>query len=403
MRLDPGIRRAVVEWMDRVATGARKIADALPPPQPGKFLTLDPVDGSYAVEPERGFGAGYLAGKLWLLWDHYRDDAFRRAATDVTRWCAPLASEVEVDVGFVSQYGPAMGYELTGEAWMRDQALAGCASLVRNWNPALGILMVWPPEGPKPAVVGRMTREIHEWETYIDVASCGSVLWWARRFEPRYGALIRSHQERMIALGLIQPDGKVHHLLGFDPATGQPVKFHTAQGYRDDTHWTRAQGWGMNSSIFAYEATGEAQFLDAAIRACDYFLEHIVRGGDPVPLYDLADPRPGAPRDTCTTALACNAMVRVVQSRPELQSRYGPFVERALACLFAEHVTGDGVVVHGSWGNMWGDAAECVMPYGNIYLVETLYRLLHPGRDPWGIRPATSNEETGSDPLERAP
>ena len=343
VRLSAEFRRVVEGGMDRMRAGAAAVARAVPAVEPGKYLQLDPATGGVRVGDQRDFWAGFLAGKLWMLQDHFADAELRRAAVLVTRWCAPLASEIEVDVGFVSQYAPAIGFEITGEAWMKEQALAGCRSLLENYNPALGIFMVWPPTQPKPKQVERIPRLIFEWETYIDVSSCGSVLWWARRFDARYGELIHRHQEAMSRLGLIQPDGRVHHLLGFDPATATPTRFHTAQGYDDDSQWTRAQGWGMNSSVFAFEATGEAQFFDAAVRTCDYFLERMLEPGEVVPYYDLEDPRrPDVPRDTCTTTLALNAMVRLIERRPELETRYAAFVERAIGELLERHVTEEG-------------------------------------------------------------
>jgi unsaturated chondroitin disaccharide hydrolase len=192
----------------------------------------------------------------------------------------------------------------------------------------------------------------------------------------------------MTRLGLIQPDGRVHHLLGFEPRTLLPIEFHTAQGYDDHSQWTRAQGWGMSSTVFAYEATGDRRFLHDAVKVCDYFLAHMLAPGSTVPYYDIADPRlPDVPRDTCTATLAANAMVRLMHADPGLESKYRDYVERAIVELLEQHTTPEGIVVHGSWGNMWGNVAECVMPYGNLFLTETLYRVLHPEADLWGNRP----------------
>ena len=263
--------------MDRMATGAKTIVSSLPEFRPGIYLDLNSDDGSYraqdyrgdvAVREQRGFTAGFLAGKLWMLSDFFSDESFRRAASDVTRYCEVLAGETEADVGFVSHYGPAMGYEITGEEWMKEQALKGCDSLGETFHPTLGVLMVWPPNGPTPDFVDQVPRRVNDWEAYIDSAASASVFWWARRFAPRYEELIRTEQESMTRLGLIQADGRVYHLLGFDASTSAPVEFHTAQGWNDYSRWTRAQGWGLNSTGFAYEATGEEQSLALPTTKC---------------------------------------------------------------------------------------------------------------------------------------
>ncbi len=392
MQLSKEFRSLLESGMDLMAVGADEIARTLPPVEPGRFLDLNADDGSYEVKDEQGFGAGFLAGKMWMLYDYFGKESYGDAAAEITRWCASLAPRTEVDIGFVSQYAPAMGYELTGEAWMKEQALTGCASFVKNYNPELGLLMVWPPDIPKPDFVLQVPRKVHDWESYIDSAACSSVLWWARRFEPKYGEIAHTQQESVRRWGLIQAGGRVHHLIAFDPASGEPIEFHTAQGYDDHSQWTRAQGWGMNSSVFAFEATGESQFLVAAVETCDYFQEHMLPDTSTVPFYDLDDPRiPDIARDTCSTTLAINAMVRLMQEQPELEPRYAAFVERAIAELLESHTTPEGIVIHGSWGNMHSDVAECVMPYGNLYLTETLYRLLRPGKDVWGIRSPIQN------------
>ena len=403
MQISSDFRRILEQGMERLAWGAEGIGKRLPPVEAGKYLDLNYNTGSYVVQERRGFWAGYLAGKLWFMYDVFGSDSYREAATLVTRWCAPMARDTGVDVGFVAQYAPVLGYELTGEEWMKELALKGCASFIKNYNPELDIFMLWPPTEPllthratsPPEHFKKNHRELFGWETFIDVSACASVLWWARRFEPRYGDMAKSHQEGMsrshqegMSRGLIQPNGKVYHLLGLDPKTKKPIKFHTNQGFNDTTHWTRAQGWAMNSSVAAYEATGEQQFLDSALLVCDYYLNEMIKGGDPVPFYDVLDPRiPNVPRDTCTAALACNCMVRLIQEQPDLESRYGPYVEETITELFNNHVTPGGILLHGSWGYGRGRSVECVMPYGNMYFPETIYRLLKPGRDILGIKP----------------
>lgn len=386
MQLSSDFRNTLEEGMDRLGYGGQAIAKSLPPVQEGKYLNLNYSNGTYAVEQNQDYWAGFLAGKLWMMYDHFGLESYRQAATLVTRWCDVLTETVVVDVGFVAQYAGAIGYEITAEEWMKNQALRACESFVKNYNPELGVFMLWPPDQPRPSHFERVHRELFDWETFIDVSACASVLWWARRFCPHYGDMVKSHQEGMSRLDIIQPNGKVKHLLGLDPNTKQPIKFHTNQGYDDTSHWTRAQGWGMNSSTFAYEATGEKQFLDIAIRLCDYYLDEMIRSGDPVPFYDVLDPEiPKVPRDTCTAALACNCMVRLMREQPQLESKYAGYVEQTLNELLRNHVTPGGILLHGTWGKTKG---KCVMPYGNMFFPDTLYRLLNPGRDIWGTKSA---------------
>ncbi|MDP7532516.1 MAG: hypothetical protein QGI88_01950 [SAR202 cluster bacterium] len=388
MELSSDFRQTLERGMDRLAWGAEAVAKTIPPVQEGRYLNLNFNNGTYVVEEQLGYWAGYLAGKLWMLYDYYGTENFAQAASLVTRWCGPIMKEANVNTGFVTQYAPTLGYELTGEEWLKELALEGCESFAKTYNPELGIFMMWPPTEPKPEHYGPFGRNFADWETFIDESSCGSPLWWARRFKPEYGDMMVSHQEGMSSLGVIQPDGRSHHMLGLDPATKKPLGFHTMQGYDNTTHWTRSQGWAMNSSIFAFEATGDEQFLEIAIKVSDYYLNDMIKDGPSVPFYDVLDPRiPDVPRDTCSVALATNCMIRLIEEKPELQEKYGAYIEAGLTELFDNHVTPAGTLLHGSWGNIRG-LTESVMPYGGLYLTEAVYRLLKAGKDIWGTRPA---------------
>ena len=82
---------------------------------------------------------------------------------------------------------------------------------------------------------------------------------------------------------------------------------------------------------------------------------------------------------------------------PETETRYRSVVTATLAELVEWYLGAGGVLLHGSWGNRreppgHGIAPrrlrfpqEDVMPYGNFFVVELCYRVLHEDTPPFGL------------------
>jgi len=145
----------------------------------------------------------------------------------------------------------------------------------------------------------------------------------------------------------------------------------------------------MHNFTAAWEATGEQRFLNTAIHLADWWCDHVPE--DWVPHYDFDDPeRESKTKDSCSAALASLALIRLCRYRPELCSRYRPVIENTLTILAQRYLAEGGLLLHGSWGDRrWQSALmfvppspdsrfpqEEVMPYGNYYFVEALYREL---------------------------
>jgi unsaturated chondroitin disaccharide hydrolase len=65
----------------------------------------------------------------------------------------------------------------------------------------------------------------------------------------------------------------------------------------------------------------------------------------------------------------------------EVLPEWRRFVDRALEALTRDYLSPGGLLLHGSWGGLWGRAGESIMPYGNYFLIKALYRLLRPDDD----------------------
>jgi unsaturated chondroitin disaccharide hydrolase len=158
---------------------------------------------------------------------------------------------------------------------------------------------------------------------------------------------------------------------------------HTHQGVGADTPWTRGHAWAAVGYATAYGETGISDFRDASVNAATYLVTAL--GERVVGPYDLDLDPEGVPEDTCSTAIVLAAIERLRAAGVELPDVLASFGDRAVPELLDRYVTPGGTLLHGCWGAIGNGPVEAVLPYGNYYLAEAVYRRLRPDRDVWGL------------------
>ena len=128
-----------------------------------------------------------------------------------------------------------------------------------------------------------------------------------------------------------------------------------------------------------------------------------------MPRYDYDDPeRESLPFCSCAAAIATANLLRLAQWLPQRAESYRHVARETLKALIADFLTPGGVLLHGSWGRMRHVEAgkprlgrfpqEDVMPYGNYWIAECLFRELS---DDWSV--LALNPHDVSHQSERAP
>jgi unsaturated chondroitin disaccharide hydrolase len=79
----------------------------------------------------------------------------------------------------------------------------------------------------------------------------------------------------------IRPDGSQWHVLNYDQKTGRVTSRTTAQGYANNSTWSRGQAWGLYGFANAYNWTGRPEFRVTAYRMADRFLQGLPKDGVP--------------------------------------------------------------------------------------------------------------------------
>lgn len=329
------------------------------------------LDDAYAPHAWATFQwTGFLGGRLWLLADALGDERLRAAA-------GRLASTVGTTLaagpprfsaaGSDLFYAVCLGARATGDAHLADLGLAGARRYAENVDRRLGVY--FQVQGTDRAVI----------DTGLNLLPA----YWSGDRELVDVAL--GHHHRLLDAGIVREDGAAHQAVAFDPETGAPARRWSMQGHAEDAVWARGQAWAIHGHVNAYEASGQERFLDVARRAGRWFVDHLPE--DRVPFYDGEDPAvPHVPRDSCAAAIACCALMRLARLDPSSATWADPAADAVLDALLADHLSPGGVLLHSSWGRLPDDKAgagfsrfpqEDVMPYGNYWIVEALWRRLH--------------------------
>jgi unsaturated chondroitin disaccharide hydrolase len=180
---------------------------------------------------------------------------------------------------------------------------------------------------------------------------------------------------RTVLAQVMRPDGGTHHLADLDAASGRLIRQETYQGYANSSVWSRGQAWAMHGFTTLYQATGEPEFLDAAIRASDYFLNHLPP--DHVPYWDFDDPvTPATPRDSSAGAIAASALELLCTLAPH--PRRLDYCEAGLELLgalsrppYLAPPSSAALLQHGTGPDKEIDSA---LIYGDYFMVEALLR-----------------------------
>jgi unsaturated chondroitin disaccharide hydrolase len=329
-------------------------------------LGFMPAHGSWTV--------GFTPGMLWLAYiatgrPDYADEALARCR----RFAARQDDDTTHDLGFVFYPSFVQGYQLSGQVWLRDAALAAARTLARRYNTVGRYLRAW----------GSLDSQEGAGETTIDAMMNLALLYWAAEAgdEPDLAEIANAHAETT-GQTLVRPDGSTYHVYEFNPQTGEPLRGFTHQGYADESTWPRGQAWGMYGFARSARQASRPDFLRVSERLADYFLDRLPNDG--VPFWDFDDAAiPNTLRDSSAGAIAASGLLELAANEddPAAAERYRDAALRLLTGLYErsssrEEPRQQGVLLHGTWHKRASFAVDESLMFGDYYFMEALARAL---------------------------
>lgn len=203
--------------------------------------------------------------------------------------------------------------------------------------------------------------------------------------DEKYYNIALKHAETM-AQYIVRKDASIYHTYNFDHATGKPIGGKTAQGYHDESCWSRGQAWAVYGFALAYKYTGEEKFLTIARNTAEYFMAHLNAVDMPCWDFDAAD-EIFAPWDSSAAVICASGLLEIFELTGE--EKFLGYAKRLLKavenfCLTTEYDACQPLVLHGCSGTVYskGEPERIKVPnigqalvYADYFYMECLLKL----------------------------
>lgn len=311
---------------------------------------------------------GFLGGQLWLLYEHTRDDYWRRQAEHYSRLIEQRKTDREVhDLGFLFWSTYKRWYDFTGDAAINQVVIQAGQTLGLRFQER-----------------GQYLRSFVAAESvFIDIMMNVGIIFYAAQ-QTRDAALLRRATQHCLTTRkyLVRGDGSTAHEGIFDLDTGEFLRQTTQQGYRGDSAWARGLTWALYGFGTAYQFTRDARFLQTAELCAQFYIERTPRHG--VPPNDWDEPNPRHPYESSAAAIAASGMLNLAQltgdpTRARLYRDYALTILDTLTepeFLAIDTPGWEGILKHACYHQRKGLGVDESVMWGEYFFLEALAKVL---------------------------
>ena len=319
--------------------------------------------------------SGFFAGSLWYLYQLTGD---KRWVTQAKRYTECLDSIQYLtwhhDVGFMIGSSYLNGYRIHPSKAYKKVIVQTAKSLSTRFRPGAGIIQSWN------TTAGWQSKRGWHCPVIIDNMMNLELLFEATRLsgDSTFWHIAVSHADKTLA-NHFRPDGSCYHVVDYDPQTGAVLHRQTAQGYADNSVWSRGQAWAVYGFTVCYRYTKDPRYLQQAQRTLNMLMNHPNLDNDLVPYWDLDAPNiPNEPRDASTAAALASALYEM--SAYVADKGYDRLADRILISLSSKAYraplgkNGDFLLMHSVGSIPHGSEIDVPLNYADYYFLEALYR-----------------------------
>ena len=244
---------------------------------------------------------GFYPGALFYLYEQTGDTTlYREALCKLEALKKEQYNTTTHDLGFMMYCSFGNANRIAFKSEYREILLNSARSLASRFNEKVGCIRSWD-SGPDQFMV--IIDNMVNMELLFAAAKMTGDSTYYRIAVTHANTTMKNH---------FRPDASSHHLVIYDPQTGEVIKKQTVQGASDMSAWARGQAWGLYGYIVMYRETGDRKYLEQANRIARFLLSHPNLPADKIPYWDFNAPGiPEAPRDVSAAAVICSALLEL--------------------------------------------------------------------------------------------
>lgn len=276
------------------------------------------------------------------------------------------------DLGFLYTLSSVANYKITGNEEAKEVALLAAKELMNRYFDKAGIIQAW----------GELSDPDNRGRIIIDCLMNLPLLYWASEVtgDKTYYDAAYNHAKQASKY-IIREDASTFHTYYMDVETGEPLYGKTAQGYSDDSCWSRGQAWGMYGFPLSYKYTKDYSLIEDTKKVSNYFLNRLPE--DNISYWDLIFVDGEEPRDSSAASIAACGLLELVKYLPDSDADkmvYNNAAKSIIKSLILNYTTSDisssnGILKHGVYSIPHKNGVDECCIWGDYYYFEALVRL----------------------------
>ena len=342
------------------------------------------TNGIYKAIGNTEWTTGFWPGELWLMYEYSKDEILASVGNIfVESFLKRIKEKISVDhhdMGFLYTPSCVAPWKLKQNAHAREAAILAANQLISRFQEKGQFIQAWGILGAKD-----------NYRYIIDCLLNLPLLYWAteEKGDQKYKEIALKHTATCLK-NSFRPDYSTFHTFFMDPATGDPVRGETCQGYKADSSWARGQAWGVYGLALSYRYTKDRSYLDLFEHVAQYFLSRLP--DDMIPYWDLIFSTGDEPRDSSSASIVACGFLEASESYKKLGEydkciKYTSLAKELLAAVYdtcmvwPDDKETNGLVKHGTYSKKSPyntctpeGVDECVS-WGDYYWLEALMRL----------------------------
>ncbi|MEO5683242.1 MAG: glycosyl hydrolase family 88 [Chitinophagaceae bacterium] len=333
---------------------------------------------------------GFFPGNLWYTYEYTGDSVLEKAATGWTEKLEPLKDFTQHhDLGFMMYCSFGNAYRITGNQAYKDVLIQSAKSLCTRFSPVTGCIKSWNVFNSWHG------NKSYNFPVIIDNMMNLELLFFAFREtgDTSFRHIAITHANNTLK-NQFRRDYSSYHVVCYDTITGKIAGRETAQGYADNSTWSRGQAWAIYGFTMTYRETNDKRYLRAAQGMADWYINNKNLPADYIPYWDFnagqAGYAPGVKshakefdlksRDASAAAITASALLELSTYAGSKGEKYRAAAIKMLHSLASPAyraplgTNGNFLLMHSVGSIAHGVEVDVPLAYADYYFIEALTR-----------------------------